>query len=59
LDGQRAWYVGFRQTNRLLVGPVRSSAAARDLVNDLAREGVQATIFSSEAGQEIERLSGK
>jgi len=59
LGGQRAWYVGFRQTNRLLVGPVRSSAAARDLVNDLAREGVQATIFSSEAGQEIERLSGK
>ena len=59
LDGQRAWYVSFRQTNRLLVGPVRSSAAARDLVNDLAREGVQATIFSSEAGQEIERLSGK
>lgn len=59
LDGQRAWYVSFRQTNRLLVGPVRSSSAARDLVNDLAREGVQATIFSSEAGQEIERLSGK
>ncbi|MEY3704101.1 MAG: hypothetical protein RLZZ561_1721 [Pseudomonadota bacterium] len=59
LDGQRAWYVSFRQTNRLLVGPVRSSSAARELVNDLAREGVQATIFSSEAGQEIERLSGK
>ncbi len=59
LEGKRAWYVGFRQTNRLLVGPLRSSSAARDLLNDLAREGVQATLFSSEAGQEIERLSGQ
>ncbi|MFM1981305.1 MAG: hypothetical protein RJB22_24 [Pseudomonadota bacterium] len=58
LDGKKAWSVPYLRTNRLLVGPVRSSSAARDLVNDLAKEGVAATIFSSEAGQEIERVGG-
>lgn len=58
LDGKKAWSVPYLRTNRLLVGPVRSSSAARDLVNDLAKEGVTATIFSSEAGQEIERVGG-
>lgn len=59
LDGQKAWFVPFRQTNRLLVGPVKSASEARALVNSLAKEGLQATIFSSEAGQEIERIGGK
>lgn len=59
LARQSAWTVPFRQTNRLLVGPLKSVADARELVNNLAKEGVQATTFSSEAGQEISRIGGK
>lgn len=59
LAKQTAWTVPFRQTNRLLVGPLKSIGDARDLVNSLAKEGVQATTFSSEAGQEISRIGGK
>ncbi|OYU41635.1 MAG: hypothetical protein CFE44_28640, partial [Burkholderiales bacterium PBB4] len=59
LSKQNAWTVPFRQTNRLLVGPLKSVGDARDLVSSLAKEGVQATTFSSDAGQEIFRIGGK
>ncbi len=59
LARQSAWTVPFRQTNRLLVGPLKSVGDARELVNSLAKEGVQATTFSSDAGQEISRIGGK
>jgi hypothetical protein len=59
LSKQNAWTVPFRQTNRLLVGPLKSVGDARDLVSSLAKEGVQATTFSSDAGQEISRIGGK
>ncbi len=59
LSRQSAWTVPFRQTNRLLVGPLKSVGDARDLVSSLAKEGVQATTFSSDAGQEIFRIGGK
>ncbi len=59
LSRQSAWTVPFRQTNRLLVGPLKSVGDARDLVSSLAKEGVQATTFTSDAGQEIFRIGGK
>lgn len=59
LARQSAWTVPFRQTNRLLVGPLKSVGDARELVNNLAKEGVQATTFSSDAGQEISRIGGR
>jgi hypothetical protein len=59
LSDQRAWYVPYRQTNRIVVGPVGSMSEARKMVNQLAKEGVTATVFSSEAGQEVERIGGK
>lgn len=59
LAKQSAWTVPFRQTNRLLVGPLKSVGDARELVSSLAKEGVQATTFSSDAGQEISRIGGK
>lgn len=59
LARQSAWAAPFRQTNRLLVGPFKSAGDAREMVGDLAREGVQATTFSSDAGQEISRIGGK
>jgi Flp pilus assembly protein TadD len=51
--------VPFRATNRVLAGPVRSSADARALVTALGKAGVSATTYSSEAGQEVLKLSAK
>ncbi|QYU70343.1 SPOR domain-containing protein [Leptolyngbya sp. 15MV] len=44
------------QANRLLAGPYDSPRAAREAIAALAKEGVDSFIFTSEAGQEIERL---
>ena len=51
--------VPFKATNRVLAGPVKSSADARVLVNALGKAGVSATTFSSEAGQEVVKLGTK
>lgn len=59
LKGRSAWSVPFRATNRLLVGPMKSPGDARALVNALAKGGVSANTFSSEAGQEVARVAGK
>ncbi len=59
LDGQSAWFVPFRATNRLLVGPFKSSSDARALVSRLSKDGVSANTYTSEAGQEIIRLGGR
>ncbi len=59
LKGKSAWTVPFKATNRLLVGPMKSPADARALVNALAKGGVSATTFSSDAGQEVARVGGK
>lgn len=57
LKSQTAWSAPFRATNRILVGPMKSAAAARELVNTLAKGKLQANVWSSEAGEEVERLS--
>jgi len=44
------------QANRLLAGPYDSVRAARDAVAALEKEGVDSFTFTSDAGQEIERL---
>jgi hypothetical protein len=59
LAKQSAWVAPFRQTNRMLVGPFKSAGDAREMVNNLGKEGVQATTFSSDPGQEIARIGGK
>jgi len=59
LKGKAAYSVPFKATNRLIVGPVKSASEARALVNALAKGGISATTFSSEAGQEVTRVSGK
>jgi hypothetical protein len=51
--------VPFRATNRVLAGPVRSSADARALVSALGKAGVSASSYSSEAGQEVVKLAAK
>ena len=59
LAGQSASFVGFKATNRLLVGPFKSTAEARAMVTKLAKDGIVATNFSSDAGQEIAKIGGK
>lgn len=59
LKGLSGYTVPYRATNRLLAGPVKSAAAARALINALARNGVSATSWSSEAGQEILKLAAE
>jgi hypothetical protein len=51
--------VAFKSTNRVLAGPVKSSADARALVNALGKAGVSATTYNSEAGQEVVKIAGK
>ncbi len=59
LKGLSGATVPFRATNRILVGPFRSQADAKATINKLAKAGVQVTPFSSMAGEEVKRLSGK
>ncbi|MBA3898513.1 MAG: SPOR domain-containing protein [Sphingomonadaceae bacterium] len=59
LKGRSAWSAPYKATNRLLVGPVKSPADARALVSALAKGGVKATTFGSDAGQEVARVGGK
>ena len=56
LAGQRAWTIAYGQSRCLLVGPFTSSGYARKVVDDLKKEGARAITFSTDAGQEIERL---
>ena len=57
--GLSAASVPFKSTNRLLVGPIKSQAEARALVNALQKAGMAGTTYSSEAGQEIARIASK
>jgi len=51
--------VPYKATNRLLVGPFASEAEARKAVNALSKKGVQATTFTSAAGQDVAKLASK
>lgn len=57
--GKQAWTTPLRFTNRLLTGPFKTSAEAQAFVNLLAKKGVSAFAWTSEAGQKIEKLSVK
>jgi hypothetical protein len=56
LRGKQAWTAPLRATNRLLVGPFASTREAQALVNALGTHDIQAFAWTSDAGQEIERL---
>ncbi len=56
LRGRTPYTTPLRATNRILVGPFRTPAEAQAFVNQLARSGVPAFAWTSEAGQEIERI---
>ncbi|MCU6453773.1 SPOR domain-containing protein [Sphingomonas sp. A2-49] len=53
------WSTPLRATNRVLTGPFKTDAEARAFVNQLAKEGVPASTFTSDAGQAVSKLGGK
>jgi tetratricopeptide (TPR) repeat protein len=57
--GKQGWTTPLRATNRLLTGPFKSDDEAQAFVNALAKTGISAFTFSSEAGQKIEKLPAK
>ena len=59
LKSYGGYSVSYKATNRVLAGPVKSSADARALINALGKAGVSATTYASEAGQEVVKLGGK
>lgn len=57
--GLTASYTPFKATNRVLVGPFKSNAEARTLVNAMNKAGLSGNTFASEAGQEILKIAAK
>lgn len=53
------WSTPLRATNRVLTGPFKTDAEARTFVNQLAKAGVSAFSFTSDAGQVVTRLPAK
>ena len=53
------WTTPLRATNRVLTGPFKTDAEARSFVNQLAKGGVSAFTFTSDAGQPVTRLPAK
>jgi Flp pilus assembly protein TadD len=53
------WTTPLRATNRVLTGPFKTDAEARAFVNQLAKGGVSAFTFTSDAGQPVTRLPAK
>ena len=54
-----AWTTPLRATNRVLIGPFKTDAEARAQVNTLAKAGVSAFTFTSDAGQVVTKLPAK
>jgi hypothetical protein len=59
LKGKAAYTTPLRFTNRVVTGPFKTEAEAREFVNTLAKQGVSAFPFTSEKGQKMERLPAK
>jgi Flp pilus assembly protein TadD len=57
--GKSGWWTPLRATHRVLAGPFKSSAEAQAFVNTLRKEDVSAFVFTSEAGQKINRIAAK
>jgi sporulation related protein len=56
LNNRGAYTARASTTNRLLVGPFDSDRAAQAFVNQLRQRRISAVTWTSEAGQEIDRL---
>lgn len=59
MKGKSAWWTPLRATNRVLAGPFKTAAEAQSFVNALGKSGVSAFVFTSEAGQKVNKLAVK
>ena len=59
LASKTGWSTPLRATNRVLTGPFKTSDEARDLVNALAKDGISAFPFTSDAAQIVTKLPGR
>ena len=57
--GKKAWTTPWGQTNRLLLGPFETQAAAQAFLKMLKKEQLDAFAWSSPAGQAIDALAAK
>ncbi len=57
--GRSAYTTPLRFTNRLLAGPFKSEDEAQGFVNLIAKSGLTGFVFTSEAGQKIDKLPAK
>lgn len=56
---REAWTTPLRATNRVLTGPFKTREEAQSFVNTVAKSGLSAFVFESEAGQKVEKLGVK
>lgn len=56
LAGRSPWTMHYRFTNRLLIGPFPTSAAAQEWVTQKKKEGLTTFRVSTKAGEEVEKL---
>lgn len=59
LGGKDGYRAPMGKSNRVLVGPFDSAGDAREFVNELDKVSLMAFGWTSEAGQEIEKLAAK
>ena len=59
LKGVGGATVSFKATNRVLVGPFKSQAEARGVINKLSKQGVAATSWTSSRGQDVAKLPSR
>lgn len=57
--GKAGWTTPLRATNRVLTGPFKTRAEAQAFVNLVAKSGISAFVFESEAGQKIDKLGAQ
>ncbi|MDE2563604.1 MAG: SPOR domain-containing protein [Sphingomonadales bacterium] len=59
LAKRSAWVTPWNRVYRLLTGPFKTEAEARSFLNELSKEKVDGFIFSSDAGQVIDKIKTK
>lgn len=57
--GKAGWSTPLRATNRVLTGPFKTGSEAQAFVNMVAKSGISAFVFNSEAGQKIDKLGAQ
>lgn len=59
LRGKSGWWTPVRASNRVLTGPFKTEAEGQAFVNTLAKAGVSGFVFTSEAGQKVNKIGDK